>query len=267
VGAEFYSLTETEEGRSAMTFLCPQLVTFFRYGSFEHRDKLQQFFLFACARDPRFAHRLLWYLVAFCSYEEENESDRALMEAVVTNGGVSVGKLGLILRQATRRVAPSPLATPLGTPGRAPLGSASPGSASPDRPGALPSPRMSLSPVRQPSFDAAQDNYADDETSLPPPAPSSGDSARSPLHDAAAAAAAAAAARPPSPGPGRNHHSHFEELVAFAGALTGLSDELRLLPGPERRQALAEGLEALGDEYLPSNYLYDFSVPGSAPPC
>ena len=85
-----YALCETENGLRNMTFYVPQLATFFMKGGFEHSDKLQQLFLHISARDPRFAHRLTWFLLAFCTYEESNPSQRSLMEAIEVNGGISV---------------------------------------------------------------------------------------------------------------------------------------------------------------------------------
>jgi len=51
-------------------------------------DKLRQLILHVCARDARFAHRMVWFLLAFCKFDENDESQKALMDAIGANGGI-----------------------------------------------------------------------------------------------------------------------------------------------------------------------------------
>ncbi|GMH68925.1 hypothetical protein TL16_g05040 [Triparma laevis f. inornata] len=244
--SDLYTLCETDNGLRAMTFYVPQLATFLMKGGFEHSEKLQQLFLHISARDPRFAHRLMWFLLAFCSYDEANPHEQSLMLAIEANGGVSVEKLANLLKAKMKTPETDKSAVVVEDVGivdsvynRSPNNSDAPLPKTPDtvltdltnegQGLGLPSPPMVES------------------SSNPPPVPAN--TILSPIRGSVAAANRRSSLTHHSPG-------HFKELLHFTEGLTSLSDSLRLLPGYERSNSLKQGLAELGDSYLPSNYLY-----------
>ncbi|GMH84929.1 hypothetical protein TrVE_jg10193 [Triparma verrucosa] len=253
--SDLHSLCETDNGLRAMTFYVPQLATFFMKGGFEHSDKLQQLFLFISARDPRFAHRLMWFLLAFCSYDEANPSEQSLMLAIEANGGISVEKLANLLKAKMKTPENDKSAVVVEDVGivdptydRSPNNSDAPLPTTPDTvltdltdEGQFPSP-----PAKKSDGDE-NGRLEDVSMTTPPPVPDS--TVISPIRSSVAAANRRSSLTHHSPG-------HFKELLHFTEGLTSLSDSLRLLPGYERSNALKEGLAELGDSYLPSNYLY-----------
>ena len=91
----FFSFAQEcyEHFPDSIIFYIPQLVTFLLYGAFLNSSELEGFLLDKCARNVHFAHRMFWFLRAWCA-----RADGAVIE---NNSEVQV--ITQILKKVCRR--------------------------------------------------------------------------------------------------------------------------------------------------------------------